>query len=431
MGPKKKDGGKKKAKESDEPGQKAEDLLSTYTAFVKKIGLPSNLEVVSALSNEENPFKGKQIIIDGGDASKTSQPLGPGGCRALATAIMGVGQGMPKHPETGSNLLYKPLQELRIWGANIGDDGASSIAELLRLGGAEIQLQYLELTNNEITEVGGFALGRSLSCMMNMSLITLALDYNMSFGSEGVAALCLGLRTNSTLKKLSLKYCNLDGDAGGPLGEVLAFTRSGLNILDIQGNHVGGKGLLDMCPGLQRNKSLTQLVLADNDISEAEVDNESLKKFAEVLLIHPTLTSVNLLYNRFGGAGEYLVPAVDPASGGNKNITEFRVDASLHDELYEKLNKMGGGGKKGKKGKKKCDGRLKENFRVLEEGGEFRPAVYEFNNKGEEGREVGVVAQELVGTWWERKVSVECDEVDGVHFQVDKFFVDELVNKYL
>lgn len=142
----------------------------------------------------QNPFKGKQIIIDGGDASKTSQPLGPGGCRALATAIMGVGQGMPKHPETGSNLLYKPLQELRIWGANIGDDGASSIAELLRLGGAEIQLQYLELTNNEITEVGGFALGRSLSCMMNMSLITLALDYNMSFGSEGVAALCLGLR---------------------------------------------------------------------------------------------------------------------------------------------------------------------------------------------------------------------------------------------
>ena len=53
MGPKKKDGGKKKAKESDEPGQKAEDLLSTYNAFVKKIGLPSNPEVVSALSNEE------------------------------------------------------------------------------------------------------------------------------------------------------------------------------------------------------------------------------------------------------------------------------------------------------------------------------------------------------------------------------------------
>ena len=44
---------------------------------------------------------------------------------------------MPKHPETGKNMLYKPLQELRIWGADIGDDGASSIAELLRLGGGE------------------------------------------------------------------------------------------------------------------------------------------------------------------------------------------------------------------------------------------------------------------------------------------------------
>ena len=195
-------------------------------------------------------------------------------------------------------MLYKTLQELRIWGAEIGDDGASSIAELLRLGGAEIQLQYLELTHNEITAVGAFALGRSLSCMMNLSLITLNLDYNMTLGSEGVAALSQGLRTNSTLKKLSLRYCKLDSDAGAPLGEVMAFIRCGLNILDIQGNHIGGKGLFDLCPGLQNNKSLTKLVLADNDISESEEDDEGLKKFAEILLVHPTLTSVDLLYNR-------------------------------------------------------------------------------------------------------------------------------------
>ncbi|GMI24158.1 hypothetical protein TeGR_g9572 [Tetraparma gracilis] len=97
------------------------------------------------------------------------------------------------------------MQELRVWGANIGDDGASSIAELLRLGGAEIQLAYLELTNNGISAAGAFALGRSLSCMMNRSLMTLVLDYNRELGSDGCAALCRGLRTNSTLKKLSLK----------------------------------------------------------------------------------------------------------------------------------------------------------------------------------------------------------------------------------
>ena len=217
----------------------------------------------------------------------------------MATAIMGSHPSMPKHPETGKPMLYKTLQELRIWGANIGDDGASSIAEILRLGGAEIQLQYLELTNNGITAVGAFALGRSLSCMMNLSLITLNLDYNISLGSEGVAALCQGLRTNSTLKKLSLRYCNLDSEAGGPLGEVLNFTRCGLNILDVQGNHIGGTGLMELCPGLQNNKSLTKLIIADNDISDSSSeDEEGLKKFAEVLLVHPTLTSVDFLYNR-------------------------------------------------------------------------------------------------------------------------------------
>ena len=106
-------------------------------------------------------------------------------------------------------IMYKQLQELRVWRSNIGDDGASSLAELLRLGGAEIQLQYLELTDNNITASGAFALGRSLSCMMNRSLLTLSLDYNMSLKSEGVAALCMGLRTNSTLKKLSLQYCDI------------------------------------------------------------------------------------------------------------------------------------------------------------------------------------------------------------------------------
>lgn len=56
---------------------------------------------------------------------------------------------------------------------------------------------------------------------------------------------------------------------------------------------------MDLCPGLQNNKSLTKLIIADNDISDSSSeDEEGLKKFAGVLLVHPTLTSVDLLYNR-------------------------------------------------------------------------------------------------------------------------------------
>ena len=37
------------------------------------------------------------------------------------------------------------------------------------------------------------------------------------------------------------------------------------------------------------------------------------------------------------------------------------------------------------------------------------------------------MAQELLGTWCERKVTVECNEVDRLHLQVDEYFVDELL----
>ena len=45
----------------------------------------------------QNPFRGKQIVIDGGGKETSSiEKLGPGGCRALATSIMGSHPTMPK-----------------------------------------------------------------------------------------------------------------------------------------------------------------------------------------------------------------------------------------------------------------------------------------------------------------------------------------------
>lgn len=74
-------------------------------------------------------------------------PLGPGGTRALTTAIMGTGQDMRGGP-------YRPIKSLRLWRAKCGDEGARSIAEILRLGGAEVQLEYLELFDDNISTRG-------------------------------------------------------------------------------------------------------------------------------------------------------------------------------------------------------------------------------------------------------------------------------------
>lgn len=101
-----------------------------------------------------------QIVVD-----DENGPLGPGGTRALTTAIMGTGQDMRGGP-------YRSIRSLRLWRAYCGDEGARSIAEVLRLGGAEVQLEYLELFDDNIGTRGWVLDASSIDttgrCIMNV-----------------------------------------------------------------------------------------------------------------------------------------------------------------------------------------------------------------------------------------------------------------------
>ena len=165
---------------------------------------------------------------------------------------------------------YKLLNSLRFWRAGCSDDGATSIAEVLRLGGADVKLSYLELLDCNIGPRGANAIGASLSRGHNLSLLTLKLDYNSSLGDEGLDFLCKGLRTNISLKQLHLQCCKLTSDAGVSLQELLANSRSNIEVLNITGNRIEDKGLQIMCRGLIQNTKCTTLILADNAIDYSE-----------------------------------------------------------------------------------------------------------------------------------------------------------------
>lgn len=109
---KKKDGKSNQGEpvEGEDPAQ----LLTNYQKFCRSIGLPVNPIVTKILSDEEK-YPINQILID-----DESGQLGPGGTRALMTAIMGSGPGMKGGP-------YKLLKSLRIWRSNCADDGACAI----------------------------------------------------------------------------------------------------------------------------------------------------------------------------------------------------------------------------------------------------------------------------------------------------------------
>jgi len=83
-----------------------------------------------------------------------------------------------------------------------------------------------------------------------------------------VVNLCKGLRTNSTLKQLHLQFCNLSSASGPHLADVLANSRSALELFNISGNRLGGQGLASLCAGLMHNTKCETICLADNMIDQ-------------------------------------------------------------------------------------------------------------------------------------------------------------------
>ena len=156
-------------------------LYNSYLQACKAIGIQPYPPLKQALTNEENPNRGKQIIIVGGsphhsasNSMDSSVVLGPGGCRALVNAMIG-----KVHPSTKAQTPFTATKEIRICRSNIKDGGAVAIASLLfatagklcintsleaeAAAWAEWKLEYLELIDNDIGRSGAMALGRSLS----------------------------------------------------------------------------------------------------------------------------------------------------------------------------------------------------------------------------------------------------------------------------
>jgi Ran GTPase-activating protein (RanGAP) involved in mRNA processing and transport len=183
------------------------------------------------------------------------------------------------------------------------------------------------------------------------SLVNLNLDYNSNISSAGVAALAKGLRSNNTLKRLSLRYCGLDQHSGEPLSQILSSPTIAINVLNLAGNQLGGKGLSQMCPGLRANSTIQKLDLSDNNILSTEEGFEGITDFSVVLRDHKSLTEVNLLFNTIGvDGGLALVDGIED----NKQISSFVVDTSLPPDIYTALTRMTSKGKgKKKKSKKK------------------------------------------------------------------------------
>ena len=108
---------------------------------------------------------------------------------------------------------------------------------------------------------------------MNPQIQILKLDHN-TFGSHGVINLSKSLAINPFLRLLSLTYCAIDTSAAQALFEILIYTRSALEEVNLSGNLLRNEGVRKVLFGTSVAKSLKKISLANNQFND---DSEMLK----------------------------------------------------------------------------------------------------------------------------------------------------------
>ena len=153
------------------------------------------------------------------------------------------------------------LKRLNLSGNNIGDPGATLLAQFLQ---TNLTLENVGLSRIQMGDAGASTLAKALT--VNTSLTRLDLSNN-NIGDLGAISLGKALVTNSTLAKLNLSWIQM-GDAGvTSLAEALTVNTS-LTWLDLSGSNIGEPGAISLAEALKGNTALTHLYMGHIDKSE-------------------------------------------------------------------------------------------------------------------------------------------------------------------
>lgn len=212
-------------------------------------------------------------------------------------------------------------------------------------------INVLELLDNKITKLGCEFIGKTLHPRANCNIQILKLDHN-DIGGQGVTALVEGLAINQSLQMLSLTYCDIDQSGARAIFELLIYSKSNLEELNLSGNHLRNEGVIVVFRGLSINKKLKKIYLADNQFNEHD---SVLAAIEQCWNKNKNLGRYDLRYNTLTdyGVGKFTTYLETANHVFEVEIPE-RVSKETLESFRERLaaNKPKKG-KKGKKGKKK------------------------------------------------------------------------------
>mmetsp|Transcript_104574 Transcript_104574/g.181643 ORF Transcript_104574/g.181643 Transcript_104574/m.181643 type:complete len:320 (+) Transcript_104574:83-1042(+) len=245
--------------------------------------------------------------------------------------------------QTGLNTI----KAIRIWKCNGGDESVRSVCYYLDSVPSPA-VEDLAFTDNGVTALGCEFLGRTLGPSGNKIVNKLVLDFN-KFGTAGVEMLSLGLSQNSTLRHLSMRYCDIGEDGGQYIAHILMFIRNSLTDLELRGNYLRNRGIIDVFTGARRTKNLTRIDVFDNKFSDSPEVIDALK---DLFANNTKLVKYDLSGNQISdeGAGKLVAGMIgQPHLAQGEVLVPERCSMKTWEAIEELQTK---GKKKGKKKKK-------------------------------------------------------------------------------
>jgi len=240
---------------------------------------------------------------------------------------------------------YPKIKAIWVWKCNGGDELVRSVCYYLDMDPSP-EVEDVQFMDNNLTPLGCEFLGRTLGPTGNKVINFLKLDYNQ-FGVPGVQKLSEGLAQNSTLRVLSLQYCDIGPGGGEHLALILMFIKSILEDLYLRGNRLGEEGVVNLFGGAKRAKCLRSIDLFDNKFCGTPEVIEGLRE----LFAHNTkLEKYDLGGNRITDEG-----AKDLITGmlGHSHLRTVLITEQCSVKTFEALEIQLGASKGKKKGKGK------------------------------------------------------------------------------
>jgi Ran GTPase-activating protein (RanGAP) involved in mRNA processing and transport len=187
------------------------------------------------------------------------------------------------------------LRSFCVWRGSCGDEGATSLGDLLRQNPS---LKSLEILDSGVSVRGARAIGDAL-CHPggNCTLRYLLLDHN-PLGDAGARALSEAMSGNPDLRILSLRY-NLIGPDGADALSRHVIGGMRLTELRLRGNRIGDVGAAAIAAALLRG-SVTVHVL---DLMDNGITAEGATALSRATAAAPALEVLELDANPIGEAG--------------------------------------------------------------------------------------------------------------------------------